>query len=806
MIRRFVEEAQIAGQLQHPGVIPVYELGQFEDRRPYFSMKLVKGHTLAELLAGRADAVDDRPRILGIFEQVAQTIAYAHSRGVIHRDLKPSNVMVGSFGEVQVMDWGLAKVLPRCVVANGAPAAKAPKIDTVIATARSESDSDLSRAGSVLGTPPYMAPEQSRGEVDAVDARSDVFALGSMLCEVLTGQPAFVGGSSAEILRKSSRGEIGDALARLEACGADSELCALCARCLAAEREHRPRDAGVVSEGLAAYLAGVQSRLRGAELAAAEAVARAEAEARRWRAERQRRRAMLALAASVVSLLALGGLWGGVVLWERQARRSQLDGLIARASAALERAEHAAGAEADVIWDEAKVAAARAEESAGAAVDQTRRGRLRALRERVELDNGIRTLISRLQEARIHYGGKDDIDLADAQFSSAFRSLGLDPDEVPPGRFGEVFAGRAIAGEVAAGMDDWFVIRTTTSDGHQSKSGERIAAAARAVDPDPWRNELRSVRSRPRPERAGPLRQLASDRAALDRQPAVGLCLLANALDEKDESLAKTVLDAAWRRFPADYWVNIALAHRYREADQRAPEQAHLMAALAVRPANAGAHHMLAYSLRQTGKLDEAIAQYREAIRLKPGSAVIHFELAWTYRERGEVESAIAEYREAARLDLVAGQFGAAIGDLKGYLVVQLGRRPDDAIVAHQLAYLAMEPKNTKVRNRLAWTYFDQGKFEKALAEFREVVRLAPNDGPAHFQLAKALGAAGFRDQAMPEYNVALSLLGNDIKTRIEIGTIFKDLGKRDQAELVYREAIRSEPGNVPARGALPSS
>ena len=112
LVRRFVEEAQIAGQLQHPGIVPVYDLGTFADHSPYFSMKLVRGRTLAELLQGRSSPDQDRPRFLGIFEAVCQTMAYAHARGVIHRDLKPSNVMVGSFGEVQVMDWGLAKVLP----------------------------------------------------------------------------------------------------------------------------------------------------------------------------------------------------------------------------------------------------------------------------------------------------------------------------------------------------------------------------------------------------------------------------------------------------------------------------------------------------------------------------------------------------------------------------------------------------------------------------------------------------------------------------------------------------------------------
>jgi hypothetical protein len=109
--RRFREEAQITGQLQHPGIPPVHEVGVLPDGRPFFAMKLIEGRTLAALLGQRPSPADDLPRFVAIFEQVCQTLAYAHSRGVIHRDLKPSNIMVGAFGEVQVMDWGLAKVL-----------------------------------------------------------------------------------------------------------------------------------------------------------------------------------------------------------------------------------------------------------------------------------------------------------------------------------------------------------------------------------------------------------------------------------------------------------------------------------------------------------------------------------------------------------------------------------------------------------------------------------------------------------------------------------------------------------------------
>ena len=299
LVRRFVEEAQIGGQLQHPGVVPIYELGTFADLRPFFCMKLVKGQTLADQLEARRDPTHDLPRCLSIFESIAQTIAYAHTRGVIHRDLKPSNVMVGSFGEVQVMDWGLAKVLARGGIVNDAQAGKEKPPETLIATARSGSEADLSRAGSIMGTPSYMAPEQARGETDLINERADVFALGSILCEILTGSPAFTGRNSNEILRKAARGETADALVRLESSGAEGELVSLAKDCLAVEPQDRPHDGNLVSERITAYLAGVQQRAQAAERERAVAVARAIE-------ERRRRRVQLTLTASILATALLG--------------------------------------------------------------------------------------------------------------------------------------------------------------------------------------------------------------------------------------------------------------------------------------------------------------------------------------------------------------------------------------------------------------------------------------------------------------------------------------------------------------------
>jgi serine/threonine protein kinase len=227
---RFIDEVQIGGQLQHPGVVPVYDIGHYGDR-PFFTMKLVKGLTLSGILAERPDLAADRSRLLGIALQVAQAMAYAHANGVIHRDLKPANIMVGVFGEVQVMDWGLAKVLAESGVADLERASWAhqePENVTMIRTARSTGSAGSfgtdTEAGSMLGTPAYMPPEQANGDIANLDRRADVFGLGAILCKVLTGKPPYVGRSSEEVRRKAANGDLADAAARLDACQADQEV------------------------------------------------------------------------------------------------------------------------------------------------------------------------------------------------------------------------------------------------------------------------------------------------------------------------------------------------------------------------------------------------------------------------------------------------------------------------------------------------------------------------------------------------------------------------------------------------------
>jgi WD40 repeat protein len=354
--QRFLDEARITAQLQHPGIPPVFEVGRLGDERPYLAMKLIKGRTLEDLLKERKELASDRGSFLAVFEQICQAVAYAHSKHILHRDLKPANVMVGAFGEVQVMDWGLAKHLGPGGGAGHEPTARTETTSgTVIHTAREPDSATL--AGSMLGTPAFMAPEQAGGEVDRIDERTDVFGLGAILCVILTGEPPYTGKSGGDLRLMAIRGTLADAHARLEQCGTDAKLVELCRRCLSAEPEARPRDAGAVAATVAGYLAGVEERARQAERE------RAAAEARTAE-QRKRRRVQRALTATV-----LVALMAGIVATTWQALRAtqaETDALSEahRAVAHEREAEQAKEETKEQLW-KALLSQARANKSSG---------------------------------------------------------------------------------------------------------------------------------------------------------------------------------------------------------------------------------------------------------------------------------------------------------------------------------------------------------------------------------------------------------------------------------------------------------
>ncbi len=359
-LRSFVEEAQITGQLEHPNIVPVHELGADPEGRIYFTMKLVRGRPLSDIIKSLrsndpATLVDfPLDRLLQIFMKVCDALSFAHAHNVIHRDLKPDNIMIGRFGEVLVMDWGLARVLNQSQ-ATGAPAA----IDAIETDSRERKRQSgdaqpgaLSMEGVIAGTPAYMAPEQARGQVSRIDQTSDVFALGAILYELLVLRPPYQGEGGTRIIEKAADGdivppaeraqkdpELRALLGRLPGGTVPAELQAIAMHALRFRQESRYATVRLLKEDIENYQAGRPVSVRQDPLAVRAA---------KW-VRRHPTFSMSTAAAAAVVLISVAT----IMFLVAQARKETMD-LDQQRLAASQRAEEEARGRAEAEGETAK--------------------------------------------------------------------------------------------------------------------------------------------------------------------------------------------------------------------------------------------------------------------------------------------------------------------------------------------------------------------------------------------------------------------------------------------------------------------
>jgi serine/threonine-protein kinase len=733
-LERFRRETAALACLRHPNVVQVYDAGDVEGR-PYFTMELVESGNLAQKLSG---APQSARQAAALVATLADAVQVAHDAGIMHRDLKPANILLTADGTPKISDFGLAR--------------------------RLDGGAGLTQTGVPMGTPSYMAPEQARGQAHAIGPAVDVYALGAILYELLTGRPPFRAESAAETVQQVIYQEPASP-SRLNA-KVPRDLETICLKCLHKAPARRYAGARDLAEDLGRFLAGQPIMARPVGVAE---------RAVKWA---RRRPAVAALV--VMTVAAAGtGLWLRQQALDHEAAQAQRQGQARDAiKTALGRADDL---RRDERWQEAQLILTEAATHVGEAGSPP-------LEEQVEKAQSDLRIAAGLEHVResspLDTDGNTDYRKLATEYREAFDRVGLRTGDDADAVVAHI-QGSAIRDQLLAAVDDRAFVASSVNDGALV---ERLLGIARSADPEPrWRDRFRD----PAVWRSREQLLKLTDEALTTSPPPPGhqLALLGLLLKRVQAFGQSTrLLSEACRRLPNNFWLNRELGAALFTEDRARESVAYYRAALALRPDNAGGHTELGLALLHAGQTDEALAAYRRAVELSPASIPLHLCLMRALANVGYWKEAEAECRRAQELDATS-----SIPPLHLALVHWREQRFEDAVVLFRKA-LEINPNDLNALFYLGECYARMGRHEDALTAYRGVTERNPKHQVAHHRLARELVAVGRRPEAIIALRAATALGPAYPGLLQELGRLLRAEGQAEEAAKVFQKAATPDP------------
>ncbi|WP_422930044.1 protein kinase domain-containing protein [Singulisphaera sp. PoT] len=745
---RFRREAEAVAALRHPNVVQIYDIGDWAGR-PYFTMELIEGGSLAQKLTGTPQPAHQAAALM---ETLARAMHAAHQGGIVHRDLKPANIMFTPDGTPKVTDFGLAR--------------------------RLDGGEGLTLSGVLVGTPSYMAPEQAQGHSRSIGPAVDIYSLGAILYELVTGRPPFCAETQTEtVLQVVEQEPVPPS--RLNA-KVPRDLETICLKCLRKEPHGRYASAEALADDLTSFVEGRPIRAR-----------RLSVMARSWRWGR-RNPALLALMATVMALigLAIGG--GARLEWERAERRTELARQDEREKQAVEAAlEQASALGRQGHWPDARAVLEGIPSLLGNSAPAGLRERLtqsrRDARAAVELER-IRLRLS--TDPAVTRGS------AATLYEAAFRNYGIDLPTMGAESAARSVGHSAIRDTLLAYLHDWFYWEPEAHGGI-------LRAVLDRADDDHWRREFREAASAREPGTARDLKKLVELAASPEAssQPPLLLSGLGGLLlfdGKRDDTLP--LLREAQQHYPDDFWLNYLLGHFWEKEN---PEKAvgFLRAAVAVRPGSEEAYAKLGRALLECKDQAGALAAFRKGLLIDPKASIVR-DLARALALSNQLEEARGIWEKILEHDPPDHEswYGYAelclfLGDEEAYrrarkaLLDRFGDTTNDWVVAERssLACLLLpssddelkrsialvdraltagnaDPDNAYLKLLQGLSEFRQGRPGRAIPLLEEAARQLPNrPGPrlllsmARFQSGSAREARESLAAAVSSYNWSVS-------------------------------------------------